>query len=107
MLLKLHTRVNFGMEDKVVEYEDQFISSCMRIIREQKELIEARTPEQVKQIKDILKGVYGSYVNTQKLNESMPDEEKRIIQILSYLKQLVLNSERDGMNGVVPHEALE
>ena len=37
----------------------------------------------------------------------LPAEEKRIIACLSYLKMLVLNSEKDGLNDVIPHSSLE
>jgi len=49
MLLQVHTSVDFGLEDKITMFEDQFIESCMRIIREQKERIEARSEEVRKQ----------------------------------------------------------
>ena len=34
MLLQVHTCVDFGLEDKITMFEDQFIESCMRIIQE-------------------------------------------------------------------------
>ena len=35
LLLKLHTDVDFGMENQIPIFEDQFVGSCMHIIKEQ------------------------------------------------------------------------
>ena len=34
LLLQLHTNVDFGMEDRIAFFEDQFISSCFGLIYE-------------------------------------------------------------------------
>ena len=43
MLLQLHTQVDFGLEEKITQFEDQFVQSCMQIIAEQKAAIEVRS----------------------------------------------------------------
>lgn len=43
LLLQLHTNVDFGMEELVPQFEDQYIRSCMRLISEQSSLIDARS----------------------------------------------------------------
>jgi len=35
LLLQLHTQVDFGMEQQISQFEDQFIESCFKIISEQ------------------------------------------------------------------------
>ena len=47
LLLQLHTNVDFGMEDKVPIFEDQFIESCRNIINEQVKRIQNRTQEEL------------------------------------------------------------
>ena len=40
------------------------------------------------------------------MKKTLPVEEKRIIACLSYLKMLVLNSEKDGTHDLIPHSSL-
>jgi hypothetical protein len=47
LLLQLHTNVDFGMENMIPIYEDQFVTSCLKIIREQLDVIQNRTPEEL------------------------------------------------------------
>jgi len=35
LLLQLHTQVDFGMEQQISQFEDQFIESCFKIISDQ------------------------------------------------------------------------
>lgn len=41
------------------------------------------------------------------MKKTLPVEEKRIIACLSYLKMLVLNSEKDGTYDLIPHSSLK
>lgn len=79
----------------------------MRIIAKQKEIIEARSPERIKELNDAYEPIYRGITTPAKLKKVLPVEESRIISCLSYIKMLVLNSERDGMNGIIPHSALD
>lgn len=106
MLLQVHTNVDFGLEEKVTSYEDQFIESCMSIIMSQKKAIEGREPELLNHLNRQYEEVYKGIATSKKIRKVMPVEEKRIIACLSYLKMLVLNSEKDGMNNLIPHTAL-
>ena len=45
MLLQVHTNVDFGMEEEITSFEDQFIESCLSIIRREKETIDSRSAE--------------------------------------------------------------
>ena len=45
LLLSLHTALDFGMEDRVAIFEDEFIASCFKIIREQIAVADARSEE--------------------------------------------------------------
>ena len=107
MLLQVHTQVDFGLDDKITMFEDQFVESCMHIIAKQKEIIEARSPERIKELNDAYEPIYRGITTPSKLKKVLPVEESRIISCLSYIKMLVLNSERDGMNGIIPHSALD
>ena len=107
MLLQVHTSVDFGLEDQITMFEDQFVESCMRIIGRQTDTIALRSPEERKRHSEAFARVYGGIATPAKLRKVLPVEEKRIIACLSYLRMLVLNSERDGMNGLIPHAALD
>ena len=102
----MHTSVDFGIEDQITVFEDQFIDSCMRIIRQQKEAIEARSEEERHHLSLNYADLYKGYKTNSKLKKILPVQEKRIIACLSYLKMLVYNSEKDGMHGLIPHAAL-
>lgn len=39
MLLQVHTSIDFGLDDKITMFEDQFIDSCMQIIHLQNQAI--------------------------------------------------------------------
>jgi len=45
MLLQLHTNTDFGQDDKIILFEDQFIGSCFRIIEKQRDKIISRSEE--------------------------------------------------------------
>ena len=107
MLLQVHTSVDFGLEDQITMFEDQFVESCMRIIGRQTDTIARRSPEERKRHSEAFAQVYAGITTPAKLRKVLPVEEKRIIACLSYLRMLVLNSERDGMNGLIPHAALD
>lgn len=46
LLLKLYTDVDFGMEDQIPKFEDQFIQKCFNIINEQSVAINNRSKEE-------------------------------------------------------------
>lgn len=48
LLLQLHTNVDFGMEDRIPNFEDQFLASCFRLIHEQSEKIKLRSEVECK-----------------------------------------------------------
>jgi len=108
MLLQVHTQVEFGLEDQITRYEDQFVASCMRIISQQQALIERRSPLELQTLASAYQQLYtATYLAPLKLRKVLPVEEKRIIACLSYLKMLVLNSEKDGCHGLFPHSSLD
>lgn len=80
----------------------------MQIIKSQKEAIAGRSEEARKKQSQQYEQLYSkSQPTPAKLKKVLPGEEKRIIACLSYLKMLVLNSEKDGMHGLIPHTALD
>ena len=106
MLLQVHTNVDFGMEEEITSFEDQFIESCLTIIRREKEAIDSRSTEVLQKLNEQFNEVHKGIATQAKIKKVLPVEEKRIVACLSYLKMLVLNSEKDGMNGLIPHTSL-
>lgn len=84
LLLQLHTNLDFGMEALIPQFEDQFVSSCLKIIREQSESIKLRKPEEQAEILKRLAEIKGFYVKSQTL-KLLPVEEKRIMKCLTYI----------------------
>ena len=107
MLLQVHTNVDFGLEQKITSFEDQFIDSCMSIIKKEKKIIDSRSPEELKTLNESYEQVYKGIATKAKIKKVLPVQEKRIVACLSYLKMLVGNSERDGMNDLIPHTTLQ
>lgn len=105
LLLQLHTNLDFGMEDNVPLFEDQFIGSCLKIIAEQYQKIQQRTQEENKKIEDTIAAIEG-FRSREKIQKYLPVEEKRIIRCLTYIQMLIQNSEKDGTYGLRPHSAL-
>lgn len=50
LLLQLHTNLDFGMEHLIPQFEDQFVSSCLQIIKEQRTAVSQRTAQQNEEI---------------------------------------------------------
>ena len=46
MLLQLHTQVDFDIEDMITSFEDQFVQSCVQLIKKEKAKIESRSAEE-------------------------------------------------------------
>lgn len=104
LLLQLHTNLDFGMEHLIPQFEDQFVSSCLQIIKEQRAAIAQRTDAVNEEIALRLTNVKGYYIQSS-TRRNLPVEEKRIIRCLSYIQMLIKNSEKDGTRTLVPHSA--
>lgn len=52
MLLQVHTNVDFGMEDEITSFEDQFIESCLSIIKREKLAIDSRSTVVLQKLND-------------------------------------------------------
>jgi hypothetical protein len=83
------------MESQVPFFEDQFISSCIRIIRDENAAIRHRSKEEQDTIDKRLSELKGLYIRKQTL-DALPNEEKRIMKCLLYIQMLIKNSEKDG-----------
>ena len=107
LLLQLHTNVDFGMEDCIPQFEDQFIESCRNIINDCLHKIENRTAEEKQKIHATNMTAFDGVTYYQyKAQRLLPVEEKRINRCLGYLSTLIYNSEKDGTRGLRPHSSL-
>lgn len=88
LILQLHTDVDFGMEDQIPIFEDQFITSCFNIIAEQIKVVEARSPEENQALHKAYSAT-GKYPTQTELDSIMPVQEKRIIRCLKYIKMVI------------------
>jgi len=93
------------MESQITHYEDQFITQCFLIIKQQHAVIEKRTPEEQALIKAQMVEKSGYYIKSQTI-KLLPVEERRILKCLTYVKMLISNSEKDGTHNLKPHSAL-
>lgn len=82
MLLQVHTSVDFGLEEKITMFEDQFIASCLQIIERQRDAIESRSEEERKRLNAAYEQVYRGIATPVKLKRVLPVEEKRIVACL-------------------------
>jgi hypothetical protein len=64
LLLHLHTQLDFGWEEKIPIFEDQFIKACLEIIRDQQRTIAKRTAEEKEAILKLVGEVKGYYIKT-------------------------------------------
>ena len=106
MLIQVHTQVDFGLEQKITMYEDQFVASCLQIIARQRGAIEGRPEAEKQRLNEAFQHAHKDVRARSIIKKILPVEEKRIIACLSYMKMLVLNSEVDGTHNLFPHSSL-
>ena len=63
------------MESRIPVFEDQFIFSCLKIIKEQQHAVGQRSDEEREAVKKRLAEVRGYYVRSQTVKQ-LPNEEK-------------------------------
>ena len=103
LLLSLHTALDFGMEDRVAIFEDEFIASCFKIIREQMAVADERSEEQWQNLNTFYQSQ--GYLSNDKWQQVLPVQEKRIIRCINYLLMVISFSERESTRDLVPHAA--
>ena len=82
--------------DRLSEFEDLYISSCIDVIQENLNVIAARTPDQKAAIPKAV-----SLTEKKKLLV----QEKRISNTFKSLTHLIKNSEKDGTFDLISHRA--
>jgi CCR4-NOT transcriptional regulation complex NOT5 subunit len=92
----VHTQLDDQLKDRLPEFEDLFINSCIDSIQEQLELIEKRTPEEK---------LEASKAITMVDKKKFIIHEKRISNAMRCLTRLIQNSEREGTFGLTSHRS--
>lgn len=96
LLIQIHTNLDSSLHDRISEFENLFINTCVDTIKENQAFIQARTPDQ--------KIAVSKAIGLAEKKKLMVFE-KRISLAIKCLTRLIQNSEKEGTFGLTSHRA--